>query len=156
MPVPTILTRRKIRRRGTNRTIKLMTTKQKKEFWATGRRKTSIARVRLQPGTGILRVNQKPLENYFGRESLQLAIQEPFRITGTQGQYDIQANINGGGTSGQADALSHGISRALILMNTDLRKPLKSAGLLTRDPREKERRKVGRRKARRRPQYSKR
>lgn len=133
-----------------------MTTKQKKEFWGTGRRKTSIARVRLQPGTGAIRINSKTLENYFGREALQLAIQEPFRVTGTQGKYDVLANINGGGTSGQADALSHGISRALIIMDTDLRKSLKSAGLLTRDPREKERRKVGCRKARRRPQYSKR
>lgn len=133
-----------------------MATKQKKAFWATGRRKTAIARVQLKAGSGAMVINRKPFEKYFGSEGLQLVVQEPFRITGTQGKYDVQASLNGGGSSSQADALLHGISRALLVMNPDLRKPLKSAGLLTRDSREKERRKVGRRKARRRPQYSKR
>ena len=132
------------------------TTKAKKEFWATGRRKTSIARVRMAPGAGKIIVNHKPLAEYFGRGALQLAIMKPFTETGTVDKYDIAANIVGGGIAGQAIALRHGISRALIVMNPDLRKPLKVMSLLTRDPREKERRKVGCRKARRRPQYSKR
>lgn len=133
-----------------------MPAKTKKEFWATGRRKTAIARVILTPGEGKIVVNQKPAEIYFGREALRLAISNPFEGTGTVGKFDIRANINGGGVAAQAIALQHGISRALIAMNSDLRKPLKTAGFLTRDPREKERRKVGRRKARKRPQYSKR
>ena len=132
------------------------TTKAKKEFWATGRRKTAIARVVLFPGTGNMTVNHKPLNSYFGRQALQLTIHQPFDETGTKGKFDIFANIVGGGTAAQAVALRHGISRALITMNPDLRKPLKVSGLLTRDPREKERRKVGCRKARKRPQYSKR
>lgn len=132
------------------------TEKKKKEFWATGRRKTAIARVVLTPGEGKIVVNHKPVEAYFGREALRLAVLDPFKESGTAGKFDIQANIQGGGVSGQAIALQHGISRALITMNSDLRKPLKVLGLLTRDPREKERRKVGRRKARRSPQYSKR
>lgn len=134
----------------------MTTAKTKKEFWATGRRKTSIARVVLFPGAGKITVNSKPLTAYFGREALQLAIHQPFDETGTKGKFDIFANIVGGGVAAQAVALRHGISRALITMNPDLRKPLKVSGLLTRDPREKERRKVGRRKARKRPQYSKR
>lgn len=133
-----------------------MTKKEKKEFWATGRRKTAVARVRLSAGSGNIVVNDKPAHDYFGREALQLAIQEPFQVSGTAGKYDIVANVVGSGTASQSDALRHGISRALIAMNLDLRKPLKAAGLLTRDAREKERRKVGCRKARRRPQYSKR
>ncbi len=131
-------------------------TKEKKEFWATGRRKTSIARVVLFPGTGKMTVNSKPMESYFGRSALQLTVHKPFEETGTKGKFDISANLEGGGIAAQATALQHGISRALIAMNADLRKPLKNFGLLTRDPREKERRKVGCRKARRRPQYSKR
>lgn len=133
-----------------------MTTKTKKEFIATGRRKTSIARVRLLPGTGEISVNDKDITQYFGHESLQLAVNQPFNVTGTAGQFNVSATLVGGGVSGQAEALQHGISRALILMNPDLRKPLKVSSLLTRDPREKERRKVGCRKARKRPQYSKR
>ena len=130
--------------------------KAKKEFWATGRRKSAIARIRLSPGEGNITVNDKEGNQYFGRETLQIAIQQPFEVTGMQGKVNVLANICGGGTSAQAGALMHGISRALLTMNPDLRKPLKVAGLLTRDAREKERRKVGRRKARRRPQYSKR
>lgn len=130
--------------------------KTKKEFWATGRRKTSVARVRMVPGTGIIHVNHLPLQEYFGHLNLQLSCLQPFATTGTKEKYDIAANIIGGGKAGQAIALQHGISRALLAMNADLRKPLKVSGLLTRDPREKERCKVGCRKARRRPQYSKR
>lgn len=133
-----------------------MTTKEKKEFWGTGRRKTSIARVRLWPGKGDILLNDRPLANYFGRESLRLAAWEPLKVTGTIDKFDIAANIKGGGSASQACALGHGISRALVSMNAELRKPLKAAKLLTRDAREKERRKVGRRKARKRPQYSKR
>lgn len=132
--------------------------KQKKrtEFWATGKRKSSIARVRLYPGEGEITVNGSTADAYFGRPTLKMMVNRPFEITGTAGKFDVMANITGGGISGQAGALRHGISRALISMNPDLRKPLKGDGLLTRDPRIKERRKVGRRKARRRPQYSKR
>ena len=133
-------------------------TKQKKrtEFWATGKRKSSIARVRLYPGEGEIVVNGTPADAYFARPTLRMMVSRPFEITGTAGKFDVAANVTGGGISGQAGALRHGISRALISMNPDLRKPLKGDGLLTRDPRIKERRKVGRRKARRRPQYSKR
>lgn len=136
----------------------MATAKQKKEqeFWACGKRKTAIARVRLSSGKGDFVINSKTLNDYFGRSSLQYAILEPLKITATQDKFNIRANIVGGGTSAQAIALQHGISRALITMNPELRKPLKQAGFLTRDSREKERRKVGRRKARRSPQYSKR
>jgi len=126
------------------------------EFCATGKRKNSIARVRLTPGGGIITVNGKPMEQYFTRPTLQMAVGKPFELTGTAGKYDVRVNVCGGGVAGQAGATKHGISRALIDMNPDLRKPLKVEGMLTRDAREKERRKVGRRKARRRPQYSKR
>lgn len=134
----------------------MATAKSKKEFVAIGKRKTAIARVRLQPGEGNFVINQKAIQEYFGRTNLQLACQKPLHVTGTVGKYNVLATIVGGGTSAQSEALRHGISRALIHMNPDLRKPLKQAGFLTRDSREKERRKVGRRKARRSPQYSKR
>ncbi len=139
-------------------TLNTQTAKDKKrtEFCATGKRKTSIARVRLIPGSGEIRVNEKKVEEYFPRPTLQMAVNRPFAVTGTAGKFDIVVNVCGGGVAGQAGAVRHGISRALITMNPDLRKPLKTDGLLTRDAREKERRKVGRRKARRRPQYSKR
>lgn len=130
--------------------------KEKKEFWATGRRKTAIARVRLSAGSGAITVNDKPAQEYFGREALQLTVQEPFAVSGTAGKYDAVVNVVGSGTASQSEAVRHGISRALTAMDTELRKSLKTAGFLTRDSREKERRKVGRRKARRRPQYSKR
>jgi len=126
------------------------------EFTATGKRKTSIARVRLVPGDGKVIVNKKTYEEYFGRPTLLMAVNRPFEVTGTTGKFDVKVNVCGGGVSSQAGAVRHGISRALLAMNADLRKPLKSDGLLTRDAREKERRKVGCRKARRRPQYSKR
>ena len=130
--------------------------KEKAEFTATGKRKNAIARVRLHAGEGKVIVNDKPAETYFGRQTLQMVIRQPFEVTGTLGKFDVNVNVCGGGIAGQAGAVRHGISRALLLMNTDLRKPLKVAGYITRDAREKERRKVGRRKARRRPQYSKR
>jgi small subunit ribosomal protein S9 len=130
--------------------------KKRTEFTATGKRKTAIARVRLEPGDGKVIVNKKAMEEYFGRPTLLMAVNRPFEVTGTAGKFDVRANVVGGGTAGQAEAVRHGISRALIVMNADLRKPLKNDGLLTRDAREKERRKVGCRKARRRPQYSKR
>lgn len=125
-------------------------------FTATGKRKCSIARIRLIPGEGKIQVNGKNSEAYFMRPTLQMMVDRPFEVTGTQGKFDVAVNVCGGGVAGQAGAVRHGIARALISMNVDLRKPLKNDGLLTRDAREKERRKVGRRKARRRPQYSKR
>jgi len=134
------------------------TAKEKKrtEFAATGKRKTSIARVRVYPGSGEVSVNGKPQQEYFTRPTLQMIVARPFEITGTTGKFDAIINVVGGGISSQAGATRHGIARALLSMNSDLRKPLKNDGLLTRDAREKERRKVGRRKARRRPQFSKR
>jgi len=132
--------------------------KKKKDniFWAKGKRKTATARVRLTPGTGVVTVNRRPSNEYFGRATSRMIIAQAFEVTGTQEKFDVTANVDGSGLSSQAGALRHGISRALIEMNPDLRKPLKAAGFLTRDAREKERRKVGCRKARRRPQYSKR
>jgi small subunit ribosomal protein S9 len=130
--------------------------KKRAEFCSTGKRKTSVARIRLCPGEGTITVNERPFQEYFPRPTLQMAVSRPFEVTGTAGKFDVAANVNGGGIAGQAGAVRHGIARALIAMNADLRKPLKTDGLLTRDAREKERRKVGRRKARRRPQYSKR
>ncbi len=138
------------------RTISQTRERKKACFYATGKRKTAIARIILRPGDGNIIVNDKPANEYFGREILQTIIREPFIATGTTNKFDIEANVYGGGHAGQAGAVRHGIARALLTMNPDLRKPLKNAGLLTRDAREKERRKVGRRKARRRPQYSKR
>jgi small subunit ribosomal protein S9 len=130
--------------------------KKRTEFIATGKRKTSIARVHLRPGEGTIVVNERACNDYFPRPTLQMAVQRPFEVTGTAGKFDVVARVDGGGIAGQAGAVRHGIARALLAMNQDLRKPLKVDGLLTRDAREKERRKVGRRKARRRPQYSKR
>ncbi|PIR24593.1 MAG: 30S ribosomal protein S9 [Deltaproteobacteria bacterium CG_4_10_14_0_2_um_filter_43_8] len=130
--------------------------KKKTEFLATGRRKTSIARVRVSPGEGTLIVNKRPIEEYFGRKILSVIANQPFVVTGTTGKFDAMINVDGGGLSGQAAAVRHGIARALINMNPDLRKPLKVNGYLTRDAREKERRKVGHRKARKSPQFSKR
>lgn len=128
----------------------------KKGFYGTGRRKTAVARVWLAPGTGEIQVNAKPFAAYFGRQTALAVVQQPFEATGLVNKYNVSALLAGGGSRAQAEALRHGISRALLTLNPDLRKPLKVNGLLTRDPREKERRKVGRRKARRRPQYSKR
>jgi small subunit ribosomal protein S9 len=122
----------------------------------TGRRKTSVARVRVVSGTGQFKLNGRPLQDYFPVETLQAAVLEPFRVTETEGQYDVIARIHGGGVSGQAGALRHGIARALEGEEPERRGPLKKAGLLTRDARETERKKYGLKKARKAPQYSKR
>jgi small subunit ribosomal protein S9 len=126
------------------------------QYNSTGRRKRSIARVTLVPGKGKITVNKRELENYFPRETLRMIIRQPLQITGMLGKYDVIANINGGGLSGQAGALRHGISRALVALDTDLKTKLKKEGLLTRDPREVERKKYGQRGARSRFQFSKR
>jgi small subunit ribosomal protein S9 len=122
----------------------------------TGRRKTSVARVRVVAGTGKYTLNGRPLEDYFPIDTLQQLVREPFEVTETIGKYDVIARIHGGGTSGQAGALRHGIARALEEEDPEWRAPLKKAGLLTRDPRKVERKKYGLKKARKAPQYSKR
>jgi small subunit ribosomal protein S9 len=129
---------------------------KKQTIWATGRRKTAVARVRLVPGAGTITVNDRTLEDYFPRDTARMRILEPFVITETTGQYDALVKVQGGGSSAQADAVRHGLSRALVATSETLRSPLRKAGLLTRDPREVERKKYGRHKARKRPQYSKR
>ena len=123
---------------------------------ATGRRKESVCRARFIPGTGQWSINERPFEDYFPSPTHRMIITEPLRITNTEGRYDIIAKIEGGGTSGQAGALRHAIARALADLDPDLRGTLKKAGFLTRDAREKERRKYGLKKARKAPQYSKR
>ncbi len=123
---------------------------------ATGKRKTSVARIRLKPGTGMIRVNGRNLDEYFPREALQIVVRGPFEKTETLGRYDIDANIDGGGTSGQAGALRHGIARAIEKLDPASRPTLKRAGYLTRDPRKKERKKYGQKGARARFQFSKR
>ena len=125
-------------------------------YYGTGRRKTSVARVRLVPGEGNIIVNDRPLVEYFGLKTLELIIKQPLNITDTLGKYDVLAQVGGGGTTGQAGAVRHGIARALLKIDGDFRPPLKKAGLLTRDPREKERRKYGLKKARKASQFSKR
>ena len=129
---------------------------QTEYYWATGKRKTASARVRIIKGTGKIVINKKPVEDYFGRQTLRALIRQPLLVTETEGQFDIHATIDGSGSSGQAEALRHGIARALIVYSPEFKPALKKEGLLTRDPREKERRKVGCRKARRKPQFSKR
>jgi len=123
---------------------------------ATGRRKSAIARVRLKPGTGQLLVNGRPMAEYFPREALHMRIQSPFEVSANEGRWDVVATINGGGVAGQADALRHGIARALERADESLRGSLKRHGLLTRDPRKKERKKYGQKGARARFQFSKR
>jgi small subunit ribosomal protein S9 len=124
--------------------------------WATGRRKTSIARVRIVAGDGKFQINERTLEGYFGRETSRMVVNQPFEVTNTRNRFDVIANVRGGGIAAQAQALRHGISRALLLAAAEHRSPLKKAGFLTRDSREVERKKYGRHKARKRPQYSKR
>ena len=124
--------------------------------WATGRRKTSIARVRLVPGGGGYRINERTLEDYFGRETSRMIVNQPFELTNTRGRFDVVANVHGGGVAAQAEALRHGISRALLQADGELRSPLKKAGFLTRDSRGKERKKYGQKGARKRFQFSKR
>src|SRR5258706_13785594 len=127
-----------------------------KVFTATGRRKTSVARVFLRAGKGKITINISALQEYFGRETARMIVMQPFDVTQTGGNFDIDVNVTGGGNSGQAGAIRHGITRALMLLNADLRTPLKKAGFVTRDPRAVERKKYGRHKARKLPQYSKR
>lgn len=126
------------------------------EYYGTGRRKTSTARVHLRQGTGQITVNSRPIDQYFANDVLKMIIKQPLSMTETVDKFDIVVTVDGGGPSGQAGAIRHGISRALQVYNTELRKRLKKAGLLTRDPRMKERKKYGQRGARARFQFSKR
>jgi len=126
------------------------------EYLGTGRRKNSVARVRLLPGDGKIVVNNKPLSDYFGRDVLEQVVKQPLEVTETLGEFDVVVSVEGGGTSGQAGAIRHGIARALLETEGDYRGALKKAGYLTRDPRMKERKKYGRKKARKKPQFSKR
>lgn len=130
--------------------------RKKETNYGTGRRKESIARVRIIPGNGTITINKRSIDDYFGREVLRTIVRQPLVLTNTDGRYDIIVNVHGGGTTGQAGAIRHGISRALITVDEDLRGTLKKAGYLTRDPRMKERKKYGLKKARRAPQFSKR
>jgi len=125
-------------------------------FYGTGRRKNAIARVFLLPGEGNVTINKRPLSEYFGRRTLEMIVRQPIELIGAAGRFDIQAKVLGGGISGQAGAIKMGIARALVQADPNLRPMLKKAGFLTRDPRMKERRKYGLKKARRAPQFSKR
>jgi small subunit ribosomal protein S9 len=125
-------------------------------FHAVGKRKSAVARVWLKPGQGMITINKKPLEEYIARELDRLVIRQPLELTDTLGKYDIQVSVSGGGISGQAGAIRHALSRALVTINADFRTPLKKATLLTRDSRIKERKKYGKRGPRARYQYSKR
>ncbi|MCL6560588.1 MAG: 30S ribosomal protein S9 [Firmicutes bacterium] len=125
-------------------------------FYGTGRRKNAVARVYLLPGEGKVMINNRPVDEYFGRRTLEMIVRQPMELTGASGRFDIRAKVLGGGISGQAGAIKLGIARALIQADPNLRPPLKRAGFLTRDPRMKERRKYGLKKARRAPQFSKR
>ena len=127
-----------------------------KVFSAMGRRKTSVARVYLKEGKGNVFINERSLQDYFGRETARMIVLQPFQVTATLGSFDAEVNVRGGGISGQAGAIRHGITRALMQCNPDYRSPLKKAGFVTRDPRAVERKKYGHHKARKRPQYSKR
>ena len=133
-----------------------MYTSAKPYFYGTGRRKSSVARVRLYPGTGAITINGQDIDKYFGLETLKLIINQPFGVTDTAGKFDIVATVTGGGFSGQAGAIRHGVARALLQADETFRIPLKRAGFLTRDPRMKERKKYGLKAARRAPQFSKR
>jgi small subunit ribosomal protein S9 len=126
------------------------------QYYGTGRRKTSTARVYLRPGSGDIKVNNREFNNYFPNEALQMIIRQPLNLTETTGKFDIFVNVDGGGQAGQAGAVRHGITRALLEYNADLRTTLKRAGLVTRDPRKKERKKYGQKGARKRFQFSKR
>ena len=133
-----------------------MYTSAKPYFYGTGRRKKSIARVRLYPSTGTVTINGRDIDDYFGLETLKLIVNQPFGVTGTEGKFDIVCTAKGGGISGQAGAIRHGVARALVLVDETYKPLLKKAGLLTRDPRMKERKKYGLKAARRAPQFSKR
>ena len=125
-------------------------------FYGTGRRKHSVARVRLYAGTGTITINGRDIDDYFGLDTLKLVVRQPMELTNTIGKFDIVCTVAGGGVSGQAGAIRHGISRALLLFDPELRPALKKAGFLTRDPRMEERKKYGLKGARRAPQFSKR
>jgi small subunit ribosomal protein S9 len=128
----------------------------KLQYFGTGRRKCSVARVRLIPGEGKIIINKREIDSYFGLDTLKLIVRQPLVLTNTLGKYDVIANVHGGGYTGQAGAIRHGISRALLEVDGQLRTTLKRAGFLTRDPRMKERKKYGLKKARKAPQFSKR
>lgn len=125
-------------------------------YYGTGRRKSSIARVYLVPGTGKVTINKRDIDEYFGLETLKLIVRQPLEATSTTAKYDVLVNVHGGGVTGQAGAIRHGISRALLQVDGEFRPVLKKAGFLTRDPRMKERKKYGLKAARRAPQFSKR
>ena len=133
-----------------------MYTSAKPYFYGTGRRKKSVARVRLYPGNGEITINGRSIDEYFGLETLKLIVNQPFGVTGTVGKFDIVATVSGGGISGQAGAIRHGVARALNAADAEYRPALTAAGFLTRDPRMKERKKYGLKAARRAPQFSKR
>lgn len=126
------------------------------QYYGTGRRKTSTARVFLKNGSGVITINSRPIENYFGREVARMIVRQPLELTETSEKFDADITVAGGGSFGQAGAIRHGISRALLQYNEELRSSLRKAGFLTRDAREVERKKVGLHKARKKPQYSKR
>lgn len=126
------------------------------QYYGTGRRKHSVARVRLVPGDGKIIINNRPLDDYFGLETLKVTVRQPLVLTGTLDKFDVLANVRGGGFNGQAGAIRHGVARALLKVDKEFRPTLKKAGFLTRDPRMKERKKYGLKAARRAPQFSKR
>ena len=126
------------------------------QHYGTGRRKTATARVRLKPGSGVITVNERALDEFFGRETGRMIVRQPLEVVQLLSKFDITVQVRGGGITGQAGAIRHGITRALMEYDETLRRPLRTAGFVTRDAREVERKKVGRRKARRGPQYSKR
>ena len=128
----------------------------KQYFYGTGRRKNSVARVRVYNGTGKITINGRDIDDYFGLETLKLIVRQPLAVAGVEGKFDIVVRVAGGGVSGQAGAIRHGLSRALLVYDENLRGELKKAGFLTRDPRMKERKKYGLKAARRAPQFSKR
>ena len=133
-----------------------MYTSAKPYFYGTGRRKKSVARVRLYPGSGVVTINGRDISEYFGLDTMKLIVNQPFSVTDTVGKFDVVVNVNGGGFSGQAGAIRHGIARALLSADETYKPLLKKAGFLTRDPRMKERKKYGLKGARRAPQFSKR
>ena len=132
------------------------TSKKKVQYWGTGRRKSAIARVRLIPGGGTITINKKSIDDYFDLETMKFIVRQPLVLTETAAKYDVLVNVTGGGNNGQAGAIRHGISRALLEAEPETREALKKAGFLTRDSRMKERKKYGLKKARKAPQFSKR
>lgn len=126
------------------------------QYYGTGRRKSSVARVRLVPGNGNVTINGRDMAEYFGKKTLEMIVMQPLELTETAGRFDVKVNATGGGTTGQAGAIRHGIARALVVADANTKTELKKAGFLTRDPRMKERKKYGLKKARRAPQFSKR